>query len=51
MRSQLEQKLIHQCLLLRCAVANRIDKNPHVAHINYNEILEWIDRILEMCDQ
>jgi hypothetical protein len=44
-------QLKHQLLLLRCAVADRIDKNPHVSLITYNEILQWVDDLLEMIDK
>ncbi len=43
-------QLKHQLLLLRCAVGNAIDKNPNVNWITYNEILQWIDDILEMME-
>lgn len=46
-----DTQLKHQLLLLRCAIANRIDKNPHVTLITYNEILQWVDDLLEMMDQ
>jgi len=39
--------LKQQLFLLRCAVANSIDKNPNVNHITMNEILQWVDAILE----
>jgi len=39
--------LLQQLYLLRCAVANAIDKNPNVNHITMNEILQWIDDIRE----
>ena len=44
-------QLKHQLLLLRCAVANRIDKKRHVSLITYNEILQWVDDLLEMIDK
>jgi len=39
--------LKQQLFLLRCAVANSIDNNPNVNHITMNEILQWIDDIME----
>ena len=39
--------LKQQLFLLRCAVANNIDNNPNVNHITMNEILQWIDDILQ----
>lgn len=44
-------QLIQQVFLLRCAIANAIDKNPNVNHITYNEILEWLDEIMEMMNK
>ena len=38
--------LKQQLFLLRCAVANSIDRNPNVNHITMNEILQWIDDIM-----
>jgi len=39
--------LKQQLFLLRCAVANNIDNNPNVNRITMNEILQWIDDILQ----
>ena len=39
--------LKQQLFLLRCAVANSIANNPNVNHITMNEILQWIDDILQ----
>lgn len=46
-----ETQLKYQLVLLRSAIGNAIDKNPNVNWITYNEILEWIDDILEMMEQ
>ena len=43
--------LKQQLFLLRCAVANAIDKNPNVNHITMNEILQWIDDIMSELNQ
>lgn len=42
MKFHLKQQLI----LLQNAIGNVIDNNPNVAHINMNEIWQWIDDIL-----
>ena len=40
--------LKQQVMLLRSAVGNAIDNNHLTHEINYNEIFEWLDDILEM---
>ena len=43
-----KQLLIQQIVLLRSAVGNTIDNAQNVVNINYNEIHQWLDDILEM---
>jgi hypothetical protein len=43
-----KQLLIQQIVLLRSAVGHTIDNSKNVVNINYNEIHQWLDDILEM---
>ena len=42
--------VIQQIVLLRSAVGNTIDNNENVVNINYVEIFQWLDDILEMIE-
>ena len=50
MNKRNKQLLIQQIVLLRSAVGNTIDDSQNVVNINYNEIHQWLDDILEMIE-
>tara|TARA_B100001559_G_C16314948_1_gene536028 strand:+ start:289 stop:441 length:153 start_codon:yes stop_codon:yes gene_type:complete len=50
MNKRNKELLIQQIVLLRSAVGNTIDDSQNVVNINYNEIHQWLDDILEMIE-
>jgi len=48
MNKRNQQLLIQQIVLLRSAVGNTIDNTQNIVNINYNQIHQWLDDILEM---
>lgn len=48
MNKREKQLVIQQIVLLLSAIGNKIDENENVVNINYYEIYQWLNDILEM---
>lgn len=48
MNKREKQLVIQQIVLLLSAIGNTIDENENVVNINYYEIYQWLNDILEM---